>query len=146
MVGYMNNTAEAKNTFDELRAVLQGRWNELTHEDLDNLKSKASRLTDLVQERYGISYDEARQQVQEFRGNVGQHLSDSYDAVADQVGNRYRNARQSASEFASDVRDFGLGTTMIDVARHNPLYAMGTAFIVGFLLKAALTPSRRSRW
>jgi ElaB/YqjD/DUF883 family membrane-anchored ribosome-binding protein len=135
----MTDIAELKNTFDELRTVLQGRWNELTHEDLENLRAKAARLTDLVQERYGLTYEDARQQVQDFRANVGQHLSDSYDALSE-------NVRQSASEFASDVRDFGLATTLVDVARHNPLYAMGTAFVVGFLLKAAMTPSRRSRW
>jgi hypothetical protein len=136
-----------KNGWEELSAVIQGRWSQLTHEDLENFKMKAGQLAELVQQRYGGSLEEAKRQVQEFEQGLEAGILESYRAASDEIGARYRDVRQNMQNFASDVRDFGFGTAVLDLARHNPVAAMCSAFTLGFLVKAAITPSRRRiRW
>ena len=142
----MAEETDRKTTWEELRTVIQGRWTELTTDDVNHLKQKAGQLAQIVQQRYGISLDDAKKQVNDFEQSLESQVGEYYKTVAAQINGRYRSARQNVSSFAGDVRDFGLGTTLVDVARHNPLFALGTAFTVGFLLHAAITPRRKYHW
>ena len=137
---------DRKTTWEDLRSAIQGRWTELTTEDYEALKQRAGQLAQIVQQRYGLSFQDAKKQVTDFEQSLENHVQDYYKIAATEVGDRYRNVRQNVGNFASDVRDFGLGTTLVDFARHNPLFALGTACTVGFLLHAAITPRRKYRW
>lgn len=145
-----NNAArssdENKGTWDELRTVIQGRWSELTGEDLDRLRGQASKLVSVVQQRYGVSLDDARRQVSEFEQNLEDQAKQLYKSASDQVGSRYRDARAGVNEFASDVRNFGFGTTVIDLARHYPVATIVTSFLLGAALAGGTVRSRRRRW
>jgi hypothetical protein len=142
-----SNDSVQKSGWEELSSTIQSRWNQLTHEDLENFKLKAGQLAQIVQQRYGGSLEDARRQVVEFEQTLEDRVLESYRAATDELGNRYRGMRQNVQHFASDVRDFGLATTLLDVARHNPIAAMTAAFALGFAAKAAITPPRRRiRW
>ena len=135
---------DQKSTWDELRSLIQARWDQLTHEDLDNLKGRISALADLVQQKYGITIDEAKQQVSEFEQGLEEHALRSYQILCDKVNSGYRGARRNVEEFVGDVRDFGLRTTLLDIARHNPVITIVTAFTLGFLLRE--TTRKKPRW
>ncbi len=137
---------DAKTMWEDLHAAIRNRWSDLTSEDLESVKQKAGQLVQIVQDRYGISVREAKKQVRDFEQSLESRIQGYYKSLEAEFGDRYRNVRQNVDNFTSDVRDFGLGTTLVDVARHNPLFALGTAFTLGFLLHASLTPRRKYRW
>ena len=142
----VDTSSSDRNKWEELRTVIQGRWSELTHEDLENLKNQVNRLVDVVQQRYGVSLEDAKRQVNEFEQTLEDKVASAYRSVSDQVGSRYRSAREGVNEFASDVRNFGFGTTVVDLARHYPVATFVTAFLLGAAVSGASVRSRRRRW
>ncbi len=142
----VNEEPTEKTTWDELRTVIQGRWSELTGEDFDKLKGQVNRLVTLVQERYGISADDAKRQVSEFEQTLEERGQRLYKAASDTVGSRYRTARDGVSEFTQDVRNFGFGTTLVDLVRHYPVATIATSFLLGALVAGGTVRSRRRRW
>ena len=139
------------NTNDEagwqgLRSAIQGRWNELTGEDIDKLKGRVNRLVTLVKDKYAINAEEAKRQVSEFEQSLEESASQLYKSASDSVSNRYRNAREGVNEFANDVRTFGFGNTVVNLARDYPITAVASAFVLGALVAGSTVRSRRRRW
>ena len=157
-----NNTAYASNANDGanganansndeagwqgLRSAIQDRWNELTGEDVDKLKGRVNRLVTLVKDKYAINAEEAKRQVTEFEQGLEDSASQIYKSAYDSVSNRYRSAREGVNEFASDVRTFGFGYTVVNLARDYPVTAVATSFVLGALVAGTTVRSRRRRW
>ncbi len=140
--------SRTSSTWDELRAVIQDRWSELTTDDLDNLKGRVDRLVTLVQERYAISVEDARRQVSEFEQTLEEKSAQLYDNFSSRIGARYRSAREGINDFADDVRTYGLGSSVVDVARTYPVAAVTAAFLLGALVAGSSVrgATRRRRW
>ena len=152
-----NNTAEdakttakdAKSTWNEVRNLIAARFDKLTHEDFDRLKGQVGKLADLVQQRYGISYEDAKGQVQEFEKGLSEDAARLYQGVHDKVQAKYRDARANVGDIADDVRNFGFAVVAGDLARRNPAATALAAFALGFAVRSAFVSScskRRYRW
>ncbi|NLC26338.1 MAG: CsbD family protein [Fastidiosipila sp.] len=58
------DTMEGK--WEQLKGGVQKRWGKLTDDDLDVIKGDAKILAGKIQERYGITKEEAEKQVEEY--------------------------------------------------------------------------------
>ena len=58
------DTLEGK--WEQLKGNVQKQWGKLTNDDLDVIKGDAKILAGKVQERYGITKEEAQKQVEDF--------------------------------------------------------------------------------
>jgi len=64
------NSDTLKGQWKQLMGRAKDSWGKLTDDDLLRVEGHAQRLTGLVQERYGISREEAEAQVQQFIDGV----------------------------------------------------------------------------
>ncbi|WP_293002862.1 CsbD family protein [Nevskia sp.] len=53
----------------QLKGKAKTLWGKLTDDELTQAEGNVDRLAGLVQERYGISHDQARKQVNDFMNN-----------------------------------------------------------------------------
>lgn len=51
--------------WDQLKGVLQKNWGKLTNDDLDVIKGDAKMLAGKLQERYGMTKEEAEKAIKE---------------------------------------------------------------------------------
>ncbi|MFZ2237409.1 MAG: CsbD family protein [Dokdonella sp.] len=64
------NEDRIKGQWKQLTGKIQAKWGDLTNDDLDVAEGNAEYLVGKVQERYGISKDEAEKQVREFDSSM----------------------------------------------------------------------------
>lgn len=55
-----------KGKWKQLRGNAQKTWGKLTEDDLSKVEGEEERLVGVVQERYGVSREEAKKQVDEW--------------------------------------------------------------------------------
>ncbi|KNZ41218.1 CsbD family protein [Acetobacterium bakii] len=55
--------------WEQLKGKAQKNWGKLTDDDLDKVKGDAKILAGVIQEKYGISKEEAEKKVDEFKWN-----------------------------------------------------------------------------
>ena len=60
------NSDTLKGQWKQISGRAKEAWGKLTDDDLPRVEGNAQRLSGLVQERYGISRDEAEKQVDKF--------------------------------------------------------------------------------
>ena len=100
--------------WSQFRNDSKREWSKLTDEDLDQIKGNAERLVGMVQEKYGFTRDQAKQEVT--------RSMDSHDSRA------YRVARRIPGDMDHHVRQ-------------HPWTAIATAIglgiALGFLAKSA---------
>jgi ElaB/YqjD/DUF883 family membrane-anchored ribosome-binding protein len=139
----------AKNT-DRVKAQARSKWDKLTDEDFDSIKSNVIELATRLQARYGITAEEAKKEAQEFMETVGAVASDAYDQASDAVHTGYGHARdvaQDAYHAAADALDEA--ATRVDrVVKDNTWATVAGAVVlggvIGYLLGYESRP--RSRW
>lgn len=61
------NTNDLKGKWNQLKGNVQRQWGKLTDDDLDIIKGDTDILVGKLQERYNISEEEARRQVNEYK-------------------------------------------------------------------------------
>lgn len=61
------DTNDLKGKWNELKGNVQRQWGKLTNDDLDVIKGDTKILVGKLQERYGISEEEAKRQVEEYK-------------------------------------------------------------------------------
>lgn len=105
--------------WDQIRRDSKQRWNKLTDDDLTHIKENVNELKGIVQEKYGLSKEQAQEEVD--------HFMTSYD----------RKVHEMAQGLPAGVRE--------SMERH-PWAAVATALGLGFIFGFALKPgSRRER-
>lgn len=62
----MNNKELFKDKWHQLKGKIQTKWGKLTNDDLTVVNGERQELLGRIQQRYGISKDEAEKQVQDF--------------------------------------------------------------------------------
>lgn len=98
--------------WDQLRRDSRKRWNKLTDEDMAQVKDNVDQLKTIVQDRYGITTDQAKQEVERFL--------ERYDS----------KVYEMAQSLPTGVREGMTRHPWASVAT-----ALGLGFLFGFLLK-----------
>jgi ElaB/YqjD/DUF883 family membrane-anchored ribosome-binding protein len=127
-----------------LAEALAARWEELTVADLAQIQARVSQLADVVQQRYRLTIDEARQQVAEFEHTLRDEAKMAYAALvvkADNIRRHTRNLRH-------DISEFGWMITAERLVARYPGYAVGLAAALGLVIGGAIGASTRRarRW
>ena len=118
-----------RNTVDKVKEEARSRWDKLTEEDFDSIKTNVVELATRLQALYGLSAEEAKEQADEFMSTV--------NAVA---ANAYDRAVEALDDAAHRVDR---------VVKDNTWATIGGAVllggIIGYLVGVETAP-RRSRW
>lgn len=61
------NSEDLKGKWTQLKGNVQKQWGKLTNDDLDVIEGNTDILVGKLQERYDISEEEARRQVNEYK-------------------------------------------------------------------------------
>ena len=64
------NWDQAKGQWKQLKGAVRKQWGKLTDADLDVIAGERQRLADIIEERYGITKEEAQRQVDSFEPRV----------------------------------------------------------------------------
>lgn len=57
----------AKGKFTQLKGKIKQQWGKLTDDEIDQMEGNAEILSGKLQERYGLTRDEAERQARDFR-------------------------------------------------------------------------------
>ena len=119
------STPDASVTAIKSRA--KAKWDKLTDEDLDSVKEGVSGLATRIYERYGISFEDARRQADEFMSAASEMASTAYDHTAEGA---------AAASRRIDA-----------VVRENPWPALVAAALAGAIIGYAIAAeSPRRHW
>jgi ElaB/YqjD/DUF883 family membrane-anchored ribosome-binding protein len=142
--------ATAAKNVDRVKAQARSKWDKLTDEDFDSIKTNVIELATRLQARYGFTAEEAKKEAQEFMENVGDIASDAYDQAKDAAQTGYGHARdvaQDAYHAAADALDEA--ATRVDrVVKDNAWATVAGAVLLGGLIGylVGYESRPRSRW
>ncbi|HKR36550.1 MAG TPA: CsbD family protein [Steroidobacteraceae bacterium] len=63
----------AKGNFTQLKGKIKEQWGKLTDDEIDELEGKSEILAGKLQERYGLSREDAERQAKEFQDRNDWH-------------------------------------------------------------------------
>lgn len=63
------NREELEGRWAQLKGQARERWAELSDDDVEKVKGRSEQLAGAIQERYGVSKEEAQRQIDEFCDN-----------------------------------------------------------------------------
>lgn len=69
MTAHLEKNANDKN-WPELKKMIQKKWEKITDEDVEILKTDFSQLVEVIQKAYGFARDQAERQYDEFKKSV----------------------------------------------------------------------------
>ena len=118
-----------QNTVDKVKEEARSRWDKLTDEDFDSIKTNVVELATRLQARYGLSAEEAKQQADEFMVTVNAAAANAYDRAVEALD-------QAAHRVDRVVKDYTWATI-------GGAVLLGG--VIGYLLGLETAP-RRSRW
>jgi ElaB/YqjD/DUF883 family membrane-anchored ribosome-binding protein len=75
--------ASTRKNIDRIKVEAQSRWDKLTDEDFDSIKTSVAELATRLQARYGLTAEEARKQADEFMETVSDVATDAYDRAVE---------------------------------------------------------------
>ena len=118
-----------RNTVDKVKEEARSRWDKLTDEDFDSIKTNVVELATRLQARYGLSAEEAKQQADEFMSTVNEVAANAYDRAVEALDDAAHRVDR--------------------VVKDNTWATIGGAVllggVIGYLLGIESAP-RRSRW
>ncbi len=116
-----------RKTADKIKAEARSRWDRLTDEDFDSIKSNVVELATRLQARYDLTADEAKKQADEFMSTVGDTASDAYDRAVVALDDAAHRVDR--------------------VVRDNAWATVGGALLLGGVIGYLMAwEPRRSRW
>lgn len=115
-------------TVDRVKAEARSRWDKLTDEDFDSIKTNVVELATRLQARYGLTAEEAKHQADEFMETMS-------GAAADAYGRAVEALDDAAHRVDKVVKDNAWATV------GGALLLGG---VIGYLL--GMEPRRHSRW
>jgi ElaB/YqjD/DUF883 family membrane-anchored ribosome-binding protein len=118
-----------RKTIDKVKEEARSRWDKLTDEDFDSIKTNVVELATRLQARYGLSAEEAKQQADEFMVTVNAAAANAYDRAVEALDDAAHRVDR--------------------VVKDNTWATVGGALllggVIGYLLGMEMAP-RRSRW
>lgn len=154
----MNHTTFG-NQWDSIKGQLKQRYGQLTDDDLTFTEGKAEELYARLRDRLGISEDELRAQIEEFKSNAAGRVdqmkakaSEIADDVRSRVGSVVEDVKAKGSAAADEMkaqagvayeearnRARSLREDGEDYVRQNPreslLAALAAGFVAGLLIR-----------
>ena len=77
-----------------MKVEAQSRWDKLTDEDFDSIKTNVVELATRLQARYGLTADDALKQADEFMESVSDKATDAYDRAVEALDDACPPRRQ----------------------------------------------------
>ncbi|MFP4326396.1 MAG: CsbD family protein [Paracoccaceae bacterium] len=68
------NWDQIEGQWKQLKGEIQSRWGELTDDDLDKAAGNREKLEGLLQQRYGLTKEQAREQLDSWAGSIREKL------------------------------------------------------------------------
>ena len=118
-----------RKTADRVKEEARSRWDKLTEDDFDSIKTNVVELATRLQARYGISAEDAKAQADEFMTTVNEAAANAYDRAVEALD----DAAQRVDKVVKD----------------NTWATVGGALLIGGVIGYLLgieTPRRSSRW
>jgi ElaB/YqjD/DUF883 family membrane-anchored ribosome-binding protein len=121
-------TTTRKNV-DRVKEEARSRWDKLTEDDFDSIKTNVVELATRLQARYGLSAEDAKAQADEFMATVNEAAANAYDRAVEALDDAAHRVDK--------------------VVKDNTWATVGGALliggVIGYLLGFESAP-RRSRW
>lgn len=135
---------QANQHWVHLAEALAKRWEALTVADLAQVQHKLSQLADVIQQRYQLTVDEARQQVLDFERSLVDEAQLAYTAL----GVRIIDMRARGSKLRHDISEFGWQVMAERTIARHPGYVVGLGAVLGLAVGLAIGASTRRprRW
>jgi ElaB/YqjD/DUF883 family membrane-anchored ribosome-binding protein len=122
-------SAAARKNVDRVKAEARSRWDKLTDEDFDSIKTNVVELATRLQARYGLTAEDAKKQADEFMETINDAASDAYERAVEALDDAAHRVDQ--------------------VVKDNAWATVGGALllggIIGYLIGFESRP-RRSYW
>src|SRR3984957_8557996 len=121
-------TTTRKNV-DRVKEEARSRWDKLTEDDFDSIKTNVVELATRLQARYVLSAEEAKQQADEFMTTVNEAAANAYDRAVEALDDAAHRVDK--------------------VVKDNTWATVGGALLIGGVIGYLLgieTPRRSSRW
>jgi ElaB/YqjD/DUF883 family membrane-anchored ribosome-binding protein len=119
--------ASLSTTSETLKLEARKRWDKLTDEDFDAIRTNVAELATRLQARYGISAEEAKAEAEEFAKTLSDKATDAYNRAA-----------VALDEAATKVDQ---------VVKDNAWSTVGAALLLGGVIGYLLgLEHSRSRW
>jgi ElaB/YqjD/DUF883 family membrane-anchored ribosome-binding protein len=121
--------ASTRRNVDRVKAEAQSRWDKLTDEDFDSIKTNVVELATRLQARYGLTADDAMKQADEFMNSVSDMATDTYDRAVEALDDAAHRVDQ--------------------VVKDNAWATVGGALLIGGVIGYLIgfeTRPRRSYW
>ena len=118
-----------RKTVDRVKEEARSKWDKLTEDDFDSIKTNVVELATRLQARYGISAEDAKAQADEFMATVNEAAANAYDRAVEALDDAAHRVDK--------------------VVKDNTWATIGGAVllggVIGYLLGYESAP-RRSRW
>jgi ElaB/YqjD/DUF883 family membrane-anchored ribosome-binding protein len=118
-----------RKTVDRVKEEARSKWDKLTEDDFDSIKTNVVELATRLQARYGLSAEEAKAQADEFMATVNEAAANAYDRAVEALDDAAHRVDK--------------------VVKDNTWATIGGAVllggVIGYLLGYESAP-RRSRW
>jgi len=149
----MISRQELEGKWKQIKGEIQGRWGELTEDDLQKVKGDTEKLVGVIQQKTGQS----RREIETFLDNachgsqqVVQQVADNARQFADMAGRKLQEGYDAAGkrvqegyEAASEQLEAGLDHTK-RMVKSRPVESVATAFGAGLLAGVVVSLLLRS--
>lgn len=101
----MNNQQVLEGKWTQLRDKAQKRWGRLTGEDLQQIKGQRMELEGKLRERYGLTLDEASDQVETFLDETEAQVDELQDTMERKMHDKSEQLQQRVDEAREQMRE-----------------------------------------
>lgn len=147
------NTVILEGKWNQLKGEVKKQWGKLTNDDLDRIQGQRDKLEGRLQERYGYSRQQARDEVDKFLAKADSEMNSLLGAVESKVHEtqsrlqeRVNSAKDSVESKAEDynrqVREAAPGEVSYAVEEYPWLVIVG-ALVAGLLIGLMLSPGKK---
>ena len=137
----------------QLKGEVKKQWGELTNDDLERIQGQREKLEGRLQERYGYSRQQARNEVDKFlskaddelgslRDNVEGGVQEAQAKVQETVSSARATVESKAEDYGRRVRQAAPDEVSATVEQNPWLVILG-AFVFGLLIGLMLNPGKK---
>ena len=139
--------------WSQLKGEAKKQWGELTNDDLERVEGQREKLEGRLQERYGYSRQQAKDEVDKFvsrmdngmsdlRGTVENTVQEAQAKIQEQVSSAKGTVESKAEEYNRQVRQAAPGE-MTDTVEEYPWLVIVGALVAGLLIGLMLSPGKK---
>lgn len=137
----------------QLKGEVRDQWGKLTKDDLERIKGKRDKLEGRLQERYGYTRQQARDEVDKFlskvngdmgnlRGAVEGTVQEAQAKLQEKVSGAKETVGSKAEAYNKQMRQAAPGTLASPVEEYPWLVIVG-ALVAGLLIGLMLNPAKK---